>query len=368
LKTYNIHKNIESGLKSLYPSALQGNPLRRFNTLVSMIVGVIESQHVSLAKIADDQAGLIQAQSQVKKNDRWLMNKWIDTETFFTPFIIKVIRSIADQKKELVFVIDGSVVGRNCQTLLVSVLWKGKALPVCWKTIQAPKGHFPQADHLALLRVLRDVLSDLPPVRCVMLGDGEYDGQDWIKALKEMQFEYVLRTAKDTLLATWEGDVFQPKSQDVGTESYLYIPDCKLSSGVSTHFVLWHERAFKDPIALLTNLDIAQMATGYYRKRFKIETLFKDFKSSGFHLHQSKLLNPAKIDRLLIVCGLAYLWLIGLGSLISKRKRWVKTVYKVQKETFNLFTIGKRLFKYLTKNGLRIPDISKILDPLKVSV
>lgn len=329
--------------------------------MVSMVSGLIQSQHVSLGKISENQPGHIHSLSQVKKSERWLDNKWIDVETFFLPFVIKLLHILILQQKELVFIIDGSVVGRGCQTLMISVLWKKKALPIIWKTIEAPKGHFPQSDHLLLLKLLGSILSQLPNVRCVMLGDGEYDGAEWIQELKKMGFEYVLRTAKDTLLTNSDGETFQPKSQDVGNESYLFVEHCRLSSGTITNFVLWHERRFKDPIYLLTNLDIAQLSIGYYRKRFKIETLFKDFKSEGFNLHQSKLTNPEKINRLIIICSLAYLWLVGLGSVVAVKKSWVKVVYKVQKDTFNLFTIGKKMFKYLDKNQLRIPDIYKIL-------
>jgi hypothetical protein len=338
-----------------------------------MVSGLIASQHVSLGKIADHQPGKIYSLSQVKKNERWLDNGLVDAETFFTPLIIKIIHGIILQEKELVFIIDGSVVGKGCQTLMLSVLWKKKAIPVIWKTIQAPKGHFPESDHLLLLKLLEGILKPLPNVRCVMLGDGEYDGSQWIQQLQNMQFEYVLRTAKDTLLTNQAGgvphqEVFQPKKLDVGDSSCLYIPHCQLSSQIKTHFVLWHERVFKDPVCLLTNQEIGQMAIGYYRKRFKIETLFKDFKSEGFNLHKSKMTDPKRLNRLIIICALAYLWLIGMGLAIFAKKSWVKRVYKVQKDTLNLFTHGKRLYKYLIKNNLAIPDVFKVFKLIKVSV
>ena len=319
--------------------------------MLCMISGLIDSQHVSSGKIADNQPDTIQSMSIVKKNDRWLENKWVDSQTYFIPFIIKILTAISQQQKELVFIIDGSVVGFGCQTLMLSVLWKGKAIPIAWKTIQAPKGHFPQSDHLALLNCLKSILSHVPQARKVMLGDGEYDGNEWIDALQNGGFEYVLRTAKDTLLSEPNGEQFQGKQLGVGEKTYFFVPFCKKNNTISTNFVLWHEKAFKDPIYLLTNIDLAMMAIGYYRKRYKIETLFKDFKSQGFHLHQSKLTDPEKIDRLLIVCTLAYLWFIGLGTILAKKIKWVKKVYKVQKDTFNLFTIGKRLGSMLNRVG-----------------
>jgi hypothetical protein len=206
-----------------------------------------------LGKIADHQPGKIYSLSQVKKNERWLDNGLIYSETFFTPLIIKILRSIILQEKELIFVIDGSVVGKGCQTLMLSVLWKKKAILVVWKTIQAPKRHFPETDHFLLLKLVEGILKPLPAVRCVMLGDGEYDGSQWIQQLQTMQFEYVLRTAKDTLLTNQDQEVFQPKKLDVGDSSCLCVPDCQLSSQVQTHFLLWHEKAFEAPIYLLTN-------------------------------------------------------------------------------------------------------------------
>jgi len=69
--------------------------------------------------------------------------------------------ALTSQFKELVFVIDGSVTGRNAQSLMVSALRKGKALLLLWKTSPGPKGHFPQANHLALLKQLADLITPL---------------------------------------------------------------------------------------------------------------------------------------------------------------------------------------------------------------
>jgi hypothetical protein len=155
-----------------------------------MVSGLIASHHVSLGKIADNQTGRISSLSQVKKNERWLDNGLIDAETCFTPLISKILHGIILQEKELVFVIDGSVVGKGCQTLMLSVLWKKKVIPVVWITIQAPKGHFPESDHLLLLKLLKGIIKPAPIARCVMLGDGEYDCSQWIQQLQNMKLKW----------------------------------------------------------------------------------------------------------------------------------------------------------------------------------
>lgn len=78
--------------------------------------------------------------------------------------------------------------------------------------------------------------------------------------------------------------------------------------------------------------------------------------------------NPERLNRLIIICALAYLWLIGMGVAIFAKKSWIKRFYKVQKDIQNLFTHGKRLYKYLIKNNLPIPDVFKVLILIKVSV
>ena len=73
-----------------------------------------------------------------------------------------------------VLVMDGSVVGRGCTALMIHVIYKGRALPLAWRVRQGPKGHFPEALHIAVVDLIREV----PPrgAQVVFLGDGEFDG------------------------------------------------------------------------------------------------------------------------------------------------------------------------------------------------
>jgi hypothetical protein len=43
-----------------------------------------------LGKIADHRPEKMYSLSQIKKNERWLDNGFIDAETFFAPLIIKI--------------------------------------------------------------------------------------------------------------------------------------------------------------------------------------------------------------------------------------------------------------------------------------
>jgi hypothetical protein len=96
----------------------------------------------------------------------------------------------------LVWVMDGSCVGRGCGALMIQVSYKGRALPLAWRVRRGPKGPFPEARHIERV----DLLAELIPAgtEVVFLGDGECDGIKLPGTIAQAGWSYVLRT--DTLI------------------------------------------------------------------------------------------------------------------------------------------------------------------------
>ena len=65
------------------------------------------------------------------------------------------------------------------------------------------------------------------------------------------------------------------------------------------------------------------MACQYYRRRFKIETMFKQMKSAGFHLDKSMLVHPVRIQNLLLVLSIASIFTCWVGLLIKECEKTV---------------------------------------------
>lgn len=76
-------------------------------------------------------------------------------------------------KGELIFAIDCSDVGKGCTALMVSVVWRKRALPVCWLVRKCKKGHLPVSAHLQVLGCLEALVSK--SCKVVLLGDGKLD-------------------------------------------------------------------------------------------------------------------------------------------------------------------------------------------------
>ncbi len=79
--------------------------------------------------------------------------------------------------------LDGSAVGRGCVALMLPVISKGRALPLCWLVRQGKKGHFPEARHLALIERLQEIVPVGAPV--VILGEGDFDGTGFQDAIAQ---------------------------------------------------------------------------------------------------------------------------------------------------------------------------------------
>jgi hypothetical protein len=98
----------------------------------------------------------------------------------------------------------------------------------------------------------------------------------------------------------------------------------------------------------------AEEACSWYTKRFKVETLFSDQKSRGFHLHKSHISDPKRLCRPLIAACLAYLWIVYLG-VYALRHGWDKIIHRTNRCDLSLFQLGFRLLDHLLNKELPIP-------------
>lgn len=321
---FSTTQNLPPVSKSLYKSTLdflilqspiepKGNHLRRLNTFAAMICSCIKTKKSSLEGISRPEgASSKQSESHLSQAKRWVSSKWTDWETFFAPYAAKLLAKIA-AKGELVLVIDGSETAADCVTLMLSVVWRGYAIPLVWITRKGKKGHFSEDVHLELLVMGKKILPS--GCRIVLLGDGEFDGQRLRAMCKELKWEFVFRTSVDKKVdCGGETANLGELCPQPGSETVFIEDACQ-----GDNAVLWWAKGFESPIPLLTNMDLGEMACDYYRRRFKIETLFKQLKSAGFQLHKSQVEGVERVRNLIIVVAFAFIFTFCAGLLIKKQ-------------------------------------------------
>lgn len=348
------YRHIQKSLLQLYPQkCLNGHQVRHLNTLTAMISGIVQGKSCHLEKIARKIPEKAQVESRVKRFSRVLKHEAITPDLFFLPFIQPLLVGLAASGL-ITLAIDGSEVGRNCIALMVSVIYRKRAIPIAWVVKKGCKGHLSEDVHLELL----DEVSRILPTGCqvVFLGDGEFDGIDLQAALAKLGWEYVLRTAKNAIVFD-DQDEFSLKEVGITRGELLEIADIELTRnryGPVT-VLIWWDKAYDKPIYLVTNMACIEEACACYRRRFRIETFFSDQKSRGFNLHKSHQADTQRLTRLLIPACLAYIWMIFLGETVEEDKEVMKQIHRADRCDLSLFQIGLRYLEYLLNHGLSIP-------------
>jgi hypothetical protein len=347
-----VYRTIRMAIQQLYPRKLSGNGVRMLTTLAALVSGIVQGKSCQLPTIARKAPDQAKADSRVKRYTRWIQNERVDYESYYLPFVQQLLVHLA-QIRELVFVIDGSEVGHQCITLMISLIYGHRAIPITWLVVKGCKGHLPEGLHLTLLSQLQAILPE--NAQAIFLGDGEFDGIELQAALQALNFRYVCRTAKNTQL--FEDDqLFSFTELCLSPGDQLSIPNVWFTQegyGPVTVIARW-QAGYAHPLFLVTNFDLPDEAIYWYHKRFQIETFFSDEKSRGFHLDKSHLADPERLGTLMIAACLAYLWIIHLG-LEAVRKDWVKLIHRSDRCDWSLFRLGLALLDHFLNEELPIP-------------
>ncbi len=327
----------------------------RVLALTKILYAIIKSGHCSLSRIGQELLSPTDVESRVKQAKRWLDSKYSDYESFFLPHIVPLLQGLANHGP-LLIAIDGSEAGRDCMALMVSVVWRKRALPVCWLVRKGKKGHMSVDLHIEVLEQLATILPQGSEV--VLLGDGEFDGYQVQALCEEHHWKYALRTAKSNTITTAGGETFA-----IGQLYPMPEHDHWLIEGVSftqegygpINCLVWHSSKHDEPIYLVSNLDWAKDIMDYYNRRFGIETLFGDIKSRGFNIHKVKISDPERLNTLLIVVCIAFLLVFALATFQDKLQKYLpKFLRKDRISDYSFFQIGLRAFGFFIKQHLRI--------------
>ena len=352
---------IQKALLRLMPQ-IKGPAACHLMPLTAMICGIVGSKSAQWPAIANKIPGPAKRQSRITPFERWLKNDKGTVERYYLPYVKELLKSLPDGP--LVLVIDGSQIGRGCRALVISVLHHNRALPLCWLVVRGKKGHLPQDLHCRLFEQVKKLVGAEREV--IVLGDGEFDGTDWLAAIAETGWQYVRRTAKNACL--YEADIeSNGSSLHLRPGEFAAIENLSFTqarSGPVTFAAIW-EAAYAEPLYLVTNLLLGEEACFHYKQRYGIETFFSDQKSRGFYLADSHLSDPARLERLLIASCLAYIWRVCLGVVV-KKQGWLGHLQRRARCDLSLFQIGLIWLDHCLNEGFalwvafRLPPVRRL--------
>ncbi len=119
--TYRRYGAIKRALMQCYHPRPTGHQERHLQTLVALICGLAGGQRAHLSTIADHApSGAATQESVIARFRRWLKHDAHTLDGWFLPVAQAVLANLAHQP--LMLVMDGSVVGRGCVALMLSVV------------------------------------------------------------------------------------------------------------------------------------------------------------------------------------------------------------------------------------------------------
>lgn len=349
---FQTYRTIKRTLAQVLHTRRDSHQEQHLNTLALLICGIVGAQHVQFAQVADHvPIRGCKNESLIGRFRRWVKYEAITPEAIWLPFARAVLEGLAPAP--LTMVLDGTVAGRGCVVLMASVLYHGRAIPLLWTVVKGKKGHLPEAIHCALIRRLQELIPADASV--VLLGDGEFDGIELQTSIRAAGWDYVCRTASNITIYAQER-VFAVDALPLVRGHSVAIADVEMTLaryGPVQVIGVWD--ADQDaPLYLITCLTNADQAVEQYRLRFRIESMFANHKSRGFHIHKSHLANPARLARLLIATSLAYIWVHAIAA-FAQAQDWLAQFHRTDRCDLSLFQIGIRALRYAQREGKRVP-------------
>lgn len=340
-----IKVKVKKSLRNLFNKEhLSAYELIRINLLSNLVSSILIQKDCRLNQLALANTDKKQYASKKKQLRRTVQNKHLDFSTYYLPYIKPLLSQLGTNGK-LVFSIDGSVVGQGCMSLMFSVIYKNKAIPVVWKVHKAKKGHLPETAHQELLASLSELIPDF--CKIYITGDGEFDGCDWQQDILDLGWNYVVRTGKNAIILedNWDEVKVGNISIEQGTHFFLEGIGFTKKKQV-TNLYIWHGKQHEKPLYLVTNLDYGKEIESLYKKRFKIEPFFRDQKSKGFNIHKSGLSEPKRLERLLLGTCLAYI-LCVMASTKAYKSVFYNRIAEDDINALSLFQLGLRFILFL---------------------
>src|SRR5215468_205567 len=242
----------------------------------------------------------------------------VQVESCFAPLLAWVLRWW--EGKQLALAVDATTLGQRFVVLVVSVVYRGCAIPVAWTVLPATAKHAWRGEWLRMLRQVRTAVPR--DFFVIVLADrGLY--ARWL-------FQRIVRLGWHPLLRINTGGTFrptqsvryrpfrelvaQPGTQWVGTGTAFQGPRRRLNC---TLLARW-DADYKDPWLLLTDLAPSAGEACWYGLRAWIEQGFKITKRGGGQWQRTRMHDPQRAARLWLAVAVATLWLLSVGGLMEE--------------------------------------------------
>lgn len=307
--------------------------LARVKLIALFITSLCKVQTVTFSKLANAFDSSSESSSSLRRIQRFIADFSLDSD-----LIAKLIFSLLPNKQEkLILSIDRTnwKFGQlDINIFMLGIVYQGVAFPLIF-TMLPKRGNSNTQERIDLLNRFIALFGK----QCIdsLVADREFIGEKWIAYLNQQNIRYHIRIRNNFKIylpsknkqvkAFWLfNDLkvgqykYYHKIVKLG-EQYCYISGSKLING---------------EFLIVISFNKPQQAKQHYKQRWQIEMCFKAMKSSGFDIENTHLNKIDRIEKLVLLVMIAFVWCYNVGIYlhkinpikIKKHGRKAKSIFK----------------------------------------
>ncbi|MEO1669795.1 MAG: IS4 family transposase [Cyanobacteria bacterium J06631_2] len=287
----------------------------RLSFLALFLISLFRVKTVNLVDLSIGFKSKAQVESSYKRLQRFLREFDLDYYS-----MAKLVISMMEIPEPWILSLDRTEwqFGRKVFNILtLGIVYQGVAFPLLWWMLDK-KGNSNTTERI-------DLLDEFIELFCehqidYLSADREFLGHDWLKyLLSQPMMSFRIRIRETELL----GDREHQLSTRI-VFSHLQIGQMSLLRKKRT---LWGHQVYIGALRLQDNSLLTIIAPNYchtiiddYAQRWGIETLFGIFKSRGFNLEDTHLIDSERLSRLFALLTIALCWAYRTGQWLSEHK------------------------------------------------
>lgn len=333
-KTNILHEN--SDLISILNTHFEGLlNLARVKFISMFIIALCKVQTVNFDKLSKAFDTTAHASSSLRRIQRFIAKFSFDPD-----IVAKLIFSLLPSKEGLILSIDrtnwkfGSV---DINIFMLGIVYHGVAFPLMFAMLPK-RGNSNSQERIDLIEHYiklfgRDSIDSI-------VADREFVGKKWIAFLNENRLRYYIRIRNNF-------KVFLPhKNKEVkafwlfnaGTvNQFIYYPKIVRINGQLCY--LSGSKLCGNEFLIIVSFNKPEGSNEYYKQRWQIEMTFKSMKSSGFDIEKTHLQDIKRIEKLILLVMVAFVWCYKVGIYLHQNIKKI-IVKKHGRKAISIFKYG----------------------------
>ncbi len=238
----------------------------------------------------------------------------IEVSRSFVPLLRWVLSWWPAHEKRLALAMDATSLGQVLVVLVISVVYRGCAIPIAWRVLPAIEKGSWKGVWLDLFSPFQGVIPKDWTV-IVMADRGLYASWLW-EAIRKCHWHPFLRINSRFFFRPKDESEFRVLNlafhQPGG--SWSGAGTCFKTRPIEATLLVQWEEGFEEPWLILTDLPAEQARPCWYGLRSWIECGFKHTKSAGWHWQYTRMVDPQRATRFWLAIAVATLWVLSVGG------------------------------------------------------